>query len=190
MIVTFLFVSIGGTLMPLTAAKTADVAEIQTAQEVCANCWDDQPTALKVADEYTTGYDRGEYGGWRSSTTTAVGWRTTSCKWTYYGTSDTPNCMGNVHRDHLVAVSESYQSGGHLWSREKKRNFYNDVSNIYVMNATENLSKSNYDPAEWKPSDSRDWCRYAKEWIKIKKKYNLTADVGEVNALKTMLDTC
>ena len=98
--------------------------------------------------------------------------------------------MSNVHRDHLVALSETHQSGGHLWSRDKKRDFYNDIQNLYVMHASENIKKSGHDPVDWKPSDRGDWCRYANEWIEVKKKWGLSADVREVDALKSMLATC
>ena len=146
---------------------------------------------LTVAAESTASYDRSpwESGGYRAATDTALGWNTSSCKWAFYA-SGSKDCTNNASRDHLVAVKEAHDSGGHAWTNTEKRNFYNDVDNLFVMSTTENSSKGSKDPADWKPSDSNDYCRYAEIWVNIKDEYDLTIDSAEKAALETMLASC
>ena len=136
------------------------------------------------------GYDRDSWSvRWPSSVNQALRWRTGSCKWAYYSASN-PDCSGNVHRDHLVAVKEAHDSGGNNWGQAERRRFYVDTDNLYVMPGSENIRKSASDPAEWRPGPGAAHCRYAQEWIAVKTKWSLTADRTERGALRTMLGTC
>lgn len=140
--------------------------------------------------ETVGGYDRDSWSvRWPSSVNQALRWRTGSCKWAYYSASNS-DCGGNVHRDHLVAVKEAYDSGGSGWGQAERRRFYVDTDNLYVMPGSENIRKSASDPAEWKPGPQAAHCRYAQEWIAIKTKWSLAADRTERAALRDMLGSC
>ena len=142
---------------------------------------------LIVVPENSVLYNRKEWSGWRSIVNTHLRWKQSGCKWSYY-TVTPPHCMSGVDREHLVSVKEAHDSGGHTWSKEQKKDFYNDTDNLYVMPSGENRSKGAKDFAEWQPSINV--CRYAKEYIEIKKKWNLSVDQVEYNALQRTLQNC
>lgn len=123
---------------------------------------------------------------WTDAVDAALRWRTGDCKFAYYAVGPR-DCSGNVHRDHLVAWAEAWDSGLSYADAER---WYLDDDNLWVMPAGENISKSDDDPAEWRPQDSADWCRYARNWIAVKAEWNLTADRAEADALQEMLSTC
>ena len=123
---------------------------------------------------------------WTDAVDDALGWRTDNCKFAYYAVGPR-DCRGNVHRDHLVAWAEAWDSGLGYADAE---GWYLDNDNLWVMPAGENISKSDNDPAEWRPADLADWCPYASNWIAVKAAWGLTADRAEADALQEMLSTC
>ena len=92
--------------------------------------------------------------------------------------------------DHLVALAEAHRSGAWKWDEEQRNEFFNDEETLSAVTAEVNRRKSDHDPAEWQPPDDGAWCRYAREWIEIKSRYELTADRAEVAALADLLDSC
>ena len=92
--------------------------------------------------------------------------------------------------DHLVALAEAHRSGAWKWDKEQRNEFFNDEETLSAVTAEVNRRKSDHDPAEWQPPDDGAWCRYAREWIEIKSRYELTADRAEVAALADLLDSC
>ena len=95
--------------------------------------------------------------------------------------------------DHLVPLSEAHRSGAALWSAEQKRAYANDLeleAALAAVSRSSNRSKGDSDPAGWRPPLRGAWCQYAHDWIAVKLKWELSADSAEVEALRTMLDTC
>ena len=92
--------------------------------------------------------------------------------------------------DHLVALAEAHRSGAWKWDEEQRSEFFNDEETLSAVTAEVNRRKSDHDPAVWQPPDDGAWCRYAREWIEIKSRYELTADRAEVAALADLLDSC
>ena len=92
--------------------------------------------------------------------------------------------------DHLVALAEAHRSGAWKWDEEQRGEFFNDEETLSAVTAEVNRRKSDHDPAAWQPPDDEVWCRYAREWIEIKSRYELTADRAEVAALADLLDSC
>lgn len=98
-----------------------------------------------------------------------------------------------VDIDHHVPLYNAHISGGHAWSRSRKRAYANDLALASALQATEsgvNRSKSADAPDEWKPPVQASWCRYAQDWIEVKHKYSLLVTQAEKSALSSMLDTC
>jgi hypothetical protein len=99
-----------------------------------------------------------------------------------------------VHVDHLVSLAEAHRSGGHDWSNEKKRAFFNDTSNLVVTMAEVNLGKSDLDPggesnrsgtfSGWLPPDRGRSCWFLDKYVKVKKKWNLTYDLSEISSIE------
>ena len=95
--------------------------------------------------------------------------------------------------DHMVPLAEAHDSGAATWSRQRKEAFANDLESpeaLTAVSASSNRSKSADDPTEWKPPLRSAWCQYARDWIAVKAKWSLTADMDEIDALRTMLGTC
>jgi hypothetical protein len=95
--------------------------------------------------------------------------------------------------DHVVALAEAWDSGASNWTLERRRAFANDLDHpetLRAVSASSNRSKSDLDPAQWKPTRDAAWCQYARDWVTIKKTWDLTADPDEIADLKVMLRTC
>ena len=97
---------------------------------------------------------------------------------------------GDLEIDHLVALAEAHRSGAWRWTEKQRREFSNDEATLSAVSRSANRAKSDHDPATWRPPAESVWCRYAREWIAIKRKYDLAADRAEVGALSAMLDSC
>ena len=142
---------------------------------------------LAIEPESNAPYDRGEWGSWRVAVDRHLKWKQHGCLWAFY-TATSPHCLSGVDRDHLVALKEVHDSGGHAWSSSRKRDFYNDLNNLYVMPSGENRSKGARDFAEWQPRVGV--CRYAREYIATKKRWGLSVDEREHKALTGVLTDC
>ncbi len=95
--------------------------------------------------------------------------------------------------DHHVPLGHAHLSGGWDWSPERKRAYANDLTHPASLQATSapvNRSKGKQAPDEWRPEKSAGWCRYAADWISVKKTWDLTVTSAEVGALEKMLATC
>lgn len=95
--------------------------------------------------------------------------------------------------DHIVPLKEAWRSKASTWTTDQRREFANDLDEplaLLAVTASTNRSKSDRDPANWKPPDETTWCIYATTWINVKLKWSLTADSAEIAALETMLATC
>ena len=92
--------------------------------------------------------------------------------------------------DHLVALAEAHRSGAWKWDEKQRSEFFNDEETLSAVTAGVNQRKSDHDPASWRPPHTDAWCRYARDWIEVKQRYDLTADQAEVEALADLLDSC
>jgi hypothetical protein len=95
--------------------------------------------------------------------------------------------------DHVVALAEASDSGASGWTAERRRAFANDLDHpqaLRAVTASSNRSKSDLDPAQWNPTRDAAWCEYARDWVAVKKAWDLTADQDEVDDLRVMLRTC
>ncbi len=59
-----------------------------------------------------------------------------------------------------------------------------------LVTASSNRSKSDEDPAEWRPPRRGAWCQFATDWVTVKVRWDLSADAAEVAALREMLSGC
>jgi uncharacterized protein DUF1524 len=95
--------------------------------------------------------------------------------------------------DHVVALAEAWDSGASGWTTDRRRAFANDLDHpqsLRAVTASSNRSKSDLDPAQWKPTRDGAWCEYARDWVTTKKTWDLSADHDEVDDLRVMLRTC
>lgn len=95
--------------------------------------------------------------------------------------------------DHMVPLKEAWESAAATWNDGQREAYANDLDAemaLIAVTASSNRSKSDRDPADWKPPDTTYWCTYATAWASVKVKWSLTADTAEVAALEEMLAAC
>jgi len=118
--------------------------------------------------------------------------RATSGKWLspYDGVELTD--ASKVDIDHVVPLAEAWRSGAAKWNDERRKQFANDLNHpqLVAVTAASNRSKSDQDPAEWKPPAKTYWCTYARSYIEVKAAYSLSVDQKEHDALASMLTSC
>lgn len=56
-----------------------------------------------------------------------------------------------------------------------------------MLSAAENREKSAHDPAGWLPERKLTWCEYVAEWRYIKRKWGLSADLAELDAIRRVI---
>jgi hypothetical protein len=95
--------------------------------------------------------------------------------------------------DHMVPLSEAWDSGANSWSADQREAFANDLElpeALIAVSAASNRSKGDKDPADWLPSLQSYRCQYVQDWIKVKVKWKLSVDQKEFSAIRSLLATC
>jgi hypothetical protein len=95
--------------------------------------------------------------------------------------------------DHTVPLANAWRSGAWSWSQSRRVAYANDLTDtdhLVPILASENESKSDGGPDQWKPPSPSAWCRYAMAWDHIKAKWHLTATAPEWSAVVAMAATC
>lgn len=103
----------------------------------------------------------------------------------------TLRCFDDPHDtqiDHIVALAEAHDSGMGTRTDSVKVRFARDLDNLTTTAPSVNSRKSDKDPAEWLPEHNRCW--YLGVWIEVKRKYGLTMDQAEADAILGMLGSC
>ncbi len=119
--------------------------------------------------------------------------RVESGAWTDPFTGTVTEDPSDLDIDHMVPLANAHDSGGHAWSDDRKERFANHLpfeGHLVATTASANRTKGRKGPEEWRPPDRGYWCRYAIDWIAVKREWGLTATQAEVDALRDMLDTC
>lgn len=100
---------------------------------------------------------------------------------------------GAVEVDHLVAMSEAWDSGADTWDEQRLRAFGNDVDLPGALNLTTTLvnqQKQDDDIAQWMPPLPAARCQYAVDWVQVEHRWSLAVDVAEAHALTEQLRAC
>ena len=102
------------------------------------------------------------------------------------------NSPTKVDIDHVVPLANAWRSGASAWTTDERGDFANDLDEpqLVAVSATSNRSKGDQDPSTWKPSETGNWCEYARDWIAVKSEWKLTVTTGEKSALEDMLRKC
>lgn len=91
--------------------------------------------------------------------------------------------------EHIVARSEAHDSGMCNATLAERRAFSEDLLNLTLATPVLNgQEKAAYDAADWVPTYNRCW--YAHTIVEVKRKYNLTIDRKEADALDKILRDC
>lgn len=91
--------------------------------------------------------------------------------------------------EHIVPLSEAHDSGMCARGLDAKRAFARDLRNLTLASPAVNRNRKGHrDPAEWMPEHNRCW--YAVRWVEVKRKWQLSVDTAERDALAEVLLTC
>jgi integrase len=95
-----------------------------------------------------------------------------------------------VQIDHVVALSNAWQTGAQRWTEERRERFANDPLNLLAVDGTLNQRKSDGDAATWTPPRRGYWCAYGTRQVTVKARYGLWVTPAERAALARLLDRC
>lgn len=101
-----------------------------------------------------------------------------------------PDTSGAVQIDHVVAVSDTWQTGAQQLSSAQREQLYNDPLELIAVDGPANEQKGDGDASTWLPSNTNYECRYVARQIAVKLKYHLWVTSPEHNAMEKVLQTC
>lgn len=95
-----------------------------------------------------------------------------------------------VQIDHLVALSDAWQTGAQGISAQSRLELANDPLNLLAVDGPTNESKSDGDAATWLPPNKAFRCQYVARQVAVKHKYRLWVTSGEHDAIAGILSGC
>lgn len=95
-----------------------------------------------------------------------------------------------VQIDHVVALSNAWQTGAFKLTLAKRTEFANDPENLLAVQGRLNSQKGDGDAATWLPPLKSYRCTYVSKQIAVKAKYGLWVTAPEKAAMKTILGKC
>lgn len=101
-----------------------------------------------------------------------------------------PGTSEVVQIDHIVAVSNAWQTGAQSLTPDEREQFYNDPLELIAVSGVQNNAKSDADASEWLPSNKSYECRYVARQIAVKLKYHLWITSAEREAIQSTLNAC
>ena len=95
-----------------------------------------------------------------------------------------------VDVDHMVSLSDAWQTGAQYWPAEKRLALANDPLNLQPTAAWVNRQKSDSDAASWLPSNKSYRCEFVARQVAVKRKYGLWVTSSEQAAVVSVLRGC
>jgi len=95
-----------------------------------------------------------------------------------------------VQIDHVVALSNAWQTGGQDISEQRRSEFANDPLNLIAVSGRLNQQKGDSDAASWLPPDRGYWCEYVARQVGIKAHYSLWVTQAEHDQMARVLRSC
>ena len=95
-----------------------------------------------------------------------------------------------VQIDHVVALSNAWQTGAFKLSIDKRAAFANDPLNLLAVKGVLNSQKSDGDAATWLPPLKSYRCAYVARQVAVKAKYGLWLTPPEKAAIVKIIATC
>lgn len=95
-----------------------------------------------------------------------------------------------VQIDHIVALSNAWQTGVQQLTFELRRDFANDPLNLWAVDGPLNAQKGDGDAATWLPPNKAIRCLYVARQVAVKKVYRLWVTASEKQAISAVLSGC
>lgn len=96
----------------------------------------------------------------------------------------------DVQIDHVVALSNAWQTGAQLLSLDRRIALANDPLELVAVDGPANQAKGDGDAATWLPPNKAFRCQYVARQIAVKQKYTLWVTVPEKDAMQRVLTDC
>ena len=95
-----------------------------------------------------------------------------------------------VQIDHVVALSNAWQTGAFQLTLERRTAFANDPLNLLAVKGRLNSQKGDGDAATWLPPRKSYRCAYVARQVAVKYKYGLWLTAPEKAAILKLLQPC
>jgi hypothetical protein len=95
-----------------------------------------------------------------------------------------------VQVDHVVALSNAWQTGAFKLTAEQRKALANDPMNLFAVKGRLNSQKGDGDAATWLPPLKSFRCAYVAQQIAVKAKYSLWVVPPEKAAMVSILAKC
>ena len=92
--------------------------------------------------------------------------------------------------DHVVALSNAWQTGAAYFDKTKRQQIANDPLNLLAVDYSLNRQKGDGDAATWLPPLKSYRCDYVARQIAVKAKYGLWVTSPEKDAIVKILEKC
>lgn len=96
----------------------------------------------------------------------------------------------DVQIDHVVALSNAWQTGAQQLAYETRVALANDPLNLLAVDGPTNEQKSDGDAATWLPPNKAFRCAYVTRQVSVKAKYGLWVTLAERDAIARVINSC
>jgi hypothetical protein len=100
------------------------------------------------------------------------------------------SAAAKVQIDHVVALSDAWQTGAQGWSAATRLEFANDSLELLAVDGQANQDKGDGDAATWLPPQKSFRCDYVGRQVAVKYRYHLWVTAAERAAMARVLVTC
>lgn len=95
-----------------------------------------------------------------------------------------------VQIDHIVALSNAWQTGAQYQDKTRRYALATDPLNLIAADSSANMTKSDGDAATWLPPNKPFRCEYVARQVAVKYKYTLWVTAAERDAIAGVLEKC
>ena len=95
-----------------------------------------------------------------------------------------------VQIDHMVALSNAWQTGAQKLTQGQRISLANDPMNLLAVDGSANAQKGDGDAATWLPAVKTFRCTYIAHQVSVKATYGLWVTAAEHDAMLRVLSTC
>lgn len=103
---------------------------------------------------------------------------------------DLNTSVSNIDIDHIVALSNAWQTGAAYFDKDARSSIANDPLNLLAVDASLNRQKGDGDAATWLPPLKSFRCEYVARQVAVKFKYKLWVTAPEKKAISNILAKC
>ena len=104
------------------------------------------------------------------------------------------SCAGpnssDVQIDHVVALSNAWQTGAQQLTYQERVAFANDPLGLLAVDGSLNQQKGDGDAATWLPPNRSFWCEYVSIQVLVKERWRLWLTPPEHATIERILDAC